>query len=529
MSSSAPAEPLGRRIRDHLFAIAPAIVIGWAVHSTALRMFFAQDDVTFLSRAAGLAPTPWSMARPLSEALAWRVQFAAFGLDPAPYAIVRMTLHLACTVLVYASGLRLLRGRVAAGAAAVLFAASSVAFTPLHWGACIVELLAATLALLAFLLHLIARRSHRSPLPYAAAAVAAAAVLAKESTIVLPLAFSLTTSPRRDLRGTVTSLLPVSALLALLGTLFVVTRERFSYSQYTGGVAYSMNFSPAHLFLNLSTYLKWCVIFGQSIRDRAAGVDPTAWGYGVAVIVVGALLLWADRRDPRRATFVGAGWFIAFLLPVLPLANHSYQYYLYLPWAGVTWFLVAAYQRLSGTWPRARALAIGGALLVAFVGGEWRIVRDRETAKMGPLPADKTVREGLILRNLTRGLIASRLPAGARVGLLNPWPHEHFATDGKNLAGANGRSYLPLEATLRGGETMRLFAPGLQFAGIAEVPPPDWDGVALFLYDNDGTLLYLGRGPMSLVNYSRYLRGAGRLAEADSVVMRGMMRLASTR
>ena len=56
-----------------VLALPLALAVAAAVHAPALRTFFAQDDVTFLARARGIEPTPWSLARPLSEGWMWRM------------------------------------------------------------------------------------------------------------------------------------------------------------------------------------------------------------------------------------------------------------------------------------------------------------------------------------------------------------------------------------------------------------------------------------------------------------------------
>src|SRR5207247_5013700 len=51
-------------------------------------------------------------------------------------------------------GTRLLKNRGAGLASAILFGVSSIAFTPLHWASCLVELLVTSFSLAAFLLWL---------------------------------------------------------------------------------------------------------------------------------------------------------------------------------------------------------------------------------------------------------------------------------------------------------------------------------------------------------------------------------------
>jgi hypothetical protein len=178
-------------------------------------------------------------------------------------------------------------------------------------------------------------------------------------------------------------------------------------------------------------------------------------------------------------------------------------------------------ERLVARWPRSLAAAMAVALLAAFAAGEWRNVRDREAAMFGPLPADRTLREGLLLRNAATGLRAARLAPGASVGFLNPWPREHARIDGAPARGGAGtRSYIPLEGAMRGGETLNLFVPGTTYMGFAEVPPPAWNHADLFVFDNDGTLTHLGRGARALAVYAGLLRESGRPADADALLER---------
>jgi len=139
------------------FALAIVLAAGALVHWPSLRTFFAQDDVTFLARAMGLAATPWSLPRLLSTGLTWRAAYALFGLNPLPYHILNFVLHLTSAALIAAIGRRLGLRRGGSLVAALLFAATPIAFTPTHWASCIQEVLATVLALTAFWLWLAGR------------------------------------------------------------------------------------------------------------------------------------------------------------------------------------------------------------------------------------------------------------------------------------------------------------------------------------------------------------------------------------
>ena len=514
-----------------VLALGPALGAAVAIYAPTLGLFFAQDDVTFLLRAAGTDPTPWSFARPLSEGVAWRAMYAAFGLNPTPYHAVLLSLHLIATALVYFAARRLFGGRVAAGCAAVLFGASSVGFTALHWSSCIVEVLATTLALASFTLWLEARAYGSRALLWISAVVMVGAMLSKESTVVLPVVLLM--AAWRDGAGRAAGKLcaPHAALAALLVAAFFASRPLFGYGQYVGG-GYTMSFAPGFLLANLGTYLSWSVSLLDPIRDLSAMAHPGAGPLGllmIAVVTTGVLQGWRRERDPLA---LGMLWFALFLLPVLPLAHHSYLYYMYLPWAGAAWAIVAALRAMCDRVSRPVLIVASTAALAAFIGVQAHGVRVRESASQLGVPTDKTVRESMLLRNAITGLRTARLAPGTRVGFVNPFPREHHAAGGPGSTGAATtgaiRSYIPLEGALRGGESLRLFVPGLVYAGFAVLPPQGWEDVEMFLFDNDGTLSALGRGARAFVKLGKLMLDLERPAEAEAMLSRAKLLGAAT-
>jgi hypothetical protein len=485
----------------HALALAPALLGSALAFAPALGTFFAADDVTLLSRAAGLESAPWSLGRPLSALLAWRPLYAAFGLEPRPYHAAQLALHLAATTLVYLVGFRLLASRRAAAAAAVLFGISSIAFTPLHWASSLGELMMAVLALAAFLVFLIGRARMRPPLLWAGAVLGVGAMLAKETALLLPVPLLIAAArggsppggePARSAWRT--TLPQVTTALAFAAAL-LVTRGHLAYP---GGEAYAMKFSPAFLALNLSTYLRWCVSLHEPIRDAVAAVEPGAWPVGLLVAGALALLLASQRGADRRPGEVGLAWFLAFLAPVLPLANHTYLYYLYLPWAGACWLLAGVGQRAARRWPGPLTRVLLALAVTAAAAAEFRNVRAREQASAHGLPLDRTMRESRLLGNGVAGLRAAGLAAGDSIAFVNPFSSAHVDIASRETAPRAGpqrsASYIPFEAALRGGESLRLFLPGLRLLGFADSLPPGWSGAKAFFYDNDGTLTPLGSG-----------------------------------
>lgn len=501
-----------------LLGLALVLLAVALVHVAALRTFFAQDDITFLARARGLEPTPWSLARLLSGALRWRLMNALFGLNPLPYHLLNFALHLANVALVYLLGRRLLGGRAAAAAAAVLFGASSIAFTPLHWATGMGELMATLFALLSLELYLAARERGSTPWSWLSAAALLAALLSKETVLLLPAVLLLAGRRAAGPGARRGMLIPAAGVAIVWAVAFLAT---IRWVDYSGGEAYAMTAAPGFLAQNLATYLRWCVTLQNPVRDAVAAMDPRAWPIGLAVALAVGALLWTRRREARHPEEVGAAWFFLMLLPVLPLRHHTYLYYLYPAWPGLCWLLAGAGQRLARRLPAALPVALGA--LLAFVLVEAWSVRARERAMTGDFPADRTVRESQMLRNVVAALDSLRLAPGTRIALVNPAPRRHSAL----VAGADGSfSYIPLEVALRRGEAVRLFFPRLEYLGFylgfgASVPQA-WQDAELLLYQDDGQLTALGRRSQGLARLGYYVLRLRQWSAADSLFRRSL-------
>ena len=507
-------------------ALPSALLVALSVHFVALRTFFAQDDLIFLARAAGLEPSPASLWRMLSGTPRWRLFHAWFGVDPLPYHLANLSFHLLNVTLVYATARRLFGDRGTAWAAAVLFGASAIAFTPVHWATGFTEILAATFALAALWLYLEARgaglagsggASARPALLWISAAAVLAAGLSKEATLLLPLALVAADRRLGAFAPRARTLLPVG----VAGLLFVVGyASTFRSPEHLGGEAYALTPAPAFVAQNLATYLRWTVAVWDPVRDAVARMAPDAWPLGTAVALAAALLLWSQRRAPRHAEEVGAVWFLALLAPVLPLRSHTYLYYLYVPWAGACWLLAGAGARLARRFPAALPVAL--AAVVAFAGVEGWSVRARERARAGPFAADRTIRESTLLGNAIRSLTAARLAPGARVAFVNPTPKEHVSVTGAPAVSVT--SYNPLERAMSDGRTLRLFLPGVRYLGFADTLPREWEDAEVFLYEPDGRSRHVGHGSRALAAVGTSALETGQWQWAEAMFRRTLAR-----
>ena len=518
-------EPRAGR-RFHLLALAAVWLVALWMWRNALATFFTADDLVAIARAAGLEPAPLTF-RPLSAILAARLQYAAFGLAPQGYHAVNLGLHLLAAAGVYALALELKAAPATAAAAALIFACSGIAFTPLHAASGIGDVLACVLLLAATVVHLAGRRRERMSWLWCAAAIAALAALAKESAAAWPLVvFSLEWRSGRRWRAALPALAAGIVTVAWLAIGSPMPRP-------DPAGPYSLSFAPAHLLANLATYASWCVEVGRPMRDLVAAASPWSWPVGLAVAMAVAAAIRRERRDANHPIEFGVSWLLAFLLPALPLAHHTYLYYLYIPWAGGAIAAAAAGAaivrslRPSGdrTPVKSRSVPAGVATwasllaLAMFVVAEASAVRSRERATLDALPADRTLKEATLLAHSLAGLRDAALPPGTAVGFVNPVPRAAFRLPSETgavedaLAGAR---YVPLQAVLRGGRAFRLFVPGLVDSGFAVTIPAGWERVQCFLYEQRGWLRGWGRGPQALMRQGEFQAAMGRWAAAES-------------
>jgi hypothetical protein len=512
--SETRGDPAGR-LRHELVLAAVLFTVAVAQYS-AVFTYFAQDDVTHLLRAAGGgAPVPWP--RPLSEGLAFRLGYRAFGLAPFGYHALNLGLHLIDTIAVYALARWWIPSRLAAGAAAVLFGCSSIAFTPLHWATGVIELLAAAFLLAATLLHLESRR-RGDRWRWAAAVTALAAMLSKETAAgwILVVAFLEADRPRA--MSPLRAMAPATLSLAVFLIVLIASGRPFHVTE-----AYAMTGAPASLARSLSTYAAWSVAIWDPIRDVIAVPDSRDWMIGVPVLLATVALLVRSRGANAKAARFGVVWWLAFLLPVLPLLHHAYLYYLYIPWTGAAIALAAAGHGLLARF-RHGAL-IGASLLSGFVILESRNVTLRETATREALPVDRTMRDALLLSHALPALDRADLPRGTRVVFVNPLPGRRFdlmtGTPTRPEDEGHRRSYFPLEAAMRGGETFRLFLPDLVYGGFrTTIPPGMEEDVEYFHYEQRGWLERWGNGPGALMRQARVQMDGRHWAAAESTLRR---------
>jgi hypothetical protein len=321
----------------------------------ALAQFFSADDFYWLARAAGLLPHLHSPWRYLSGEIYFFALWPLAGLHPWAYHAASLLMHLAGALLLYRLLLRTLSAP-AAFAGAIAFVTHPAHVTATYWISAVGSPMALLLSLLATFAALRRDRARWLAVP-----LFAAAILARESVMFLPLALAVLLdwdtrrapesgghgaarsaahgTTARAMRSWHDPLLITLAGLSLAEIVFMLGSRVMGPA--TGTAPYALS-AGRGLVRGALTYLGWTVNFLlPTVRSYQDAIEPQAYAWGV-----GALALWlAGLASPglRRRGWLAAGaFYAAMLLPVLPVTHHTYHYYLCPSLIGFGWCVGAA-------------------------------------------------------------------------------------------------------------------------------------------------------------------------------------------
>lgn len=459
---------------------------------------FSQDDFWWLAQARGLVPWTAGLWRLVSFHLYFQAMSGAAGLDPLPWRLASLGAHIGCSFLLFAL-LRRFLSTPAAWLGTVCFAVHPALFTALYWTSAIGDVLACAFAIGTVIAVGARGRSRLLAVP-----LFSLALLSKESTVLLPFWLVLfgpgpahggagddgpRTSPGLRSHPADPVLLALCAVAVAYGVL-LVRMDVFGVRHAGAQQAYSLRFDSG-LATGFLTYLGWTAnFFLATVRGFADAMDPAVYPWGVAALA--AWLVGLASRELRARGWLAAGaWFFALLIPVLPLGNHIYHYYLCAPLAGAVWCVAAAFDAAASRFGIARRASDGRRKAPARrrelegsggtpVAGRWvtavavaallvwngaALVGKIETHPFADsrLRADPTVDRALIARNALDDLALSPLPQGTR---LNFWFPRALAPGGTRGLDPTRETYWErnVRSALSDGIGARVFFPELEDA-----------------------------------------------------------------
>jgi len=490
-----------------------AAVAGAAVYYRALTYFFSQDDFLDLARARGLAPRlggPWRL---LSHQAIFDLMRPWAGLNPVPYHMVSLASHATCAVLL-ARFLTRWVSRPAALVAAVFFAVHPALFDAVYWISAAGDGLALLFALGTLELALRADRWRWLAIP-----MFTASLLAKESTVMLPAVLALSVWPRRAAAGasgndrrerpTASWALTLALAAISLGYLIAFAAEdAFGVRDRLPGAAPYAFGLGTHIVANALTYLGWTASFAlPTVQSFTDAVDPLVHPWAV-----GALVLWlaglASRSLRRRGWLAGGATWLLFLLPVVPLRNHTYHYYLYAPLVGAARCVAASTDALLSlgrgrNLPRGRhadaerrdrgsrgawIVAAAGALLLTLNGA--LLVRKIEAMPfvITDLRAEPVIDRARIARNVQQSLAHAELPTGVELIFWSPVASTLGAHGERLVEPAPGETYWErnVREALLDGLAVRVMLPNVAAVRFVREFQPTLHDARYAVYRPDG-------------------------------------------
>ena len=406
-----------------------------------LNLYFAQEDFRGLAVGAGVYPRHQHLWRYVSVQAFMDVFYPLFRDRPWPYHAVSLAFHCVNGALLFALFSRHLT-KQAAIVGATFFVVHPALFTALYWQSARADILAGTFALTTVILALRPGRERWLAVPSFALSL-----LSKEATVSLPAVIALLAWWRAKNETTDSAPRGTSRLLAALflmsaGYLTYLARPREVGIAigFDVGAAYAIDFGSS-LLRNLLTYVGWTVDLAM-LRPGLRFVDrqnPALFPFAVGVlVVVGLLALWPALR--RRGWLVGLVGFLLLLVPVLPLRNHAYHYYLYLPLMAAALCLASLADVLLGQTDAPRTHARGNAkgnrpdsatkhvshaswvaaglcwLALTWNGARLVTQMEKRPSPVYPgLMGDPIVDRALIAERAIKGLRAAPIPSGTEL------------------------------------------------------------------------------------------------------------------
>jgi hypothetical protein len=308
----------------------------FARYGDAVGMFFFLDDFWLLRDADAVYEGPWNplvevfrpshngflLYRPLTQLGYFYVLRQLFGVDASPYHAFHLGLFATNAWLVAAIVRTVTASWGWALAGGLLYAAAPGHALAVYWVAAAVMTGTATIMFLLLLWWLRAPARWQAP---GAALLQIAALGCSEHAVVTPLLLVWIT-PLTQRRGTIAERLrPVLPTLAVTVAYLAAKLVYFlRYGFPSGG--YALTAAPAEWCLNLG---RFALAVGNLPTLRITK-PATVLGLGAVLAAALPILIVVAARRGGRWTLpaVGLGLFVTALLPVLPLAQHFYRYFI---------------------------------------------------------------------------------------------------------------------------------------------------------------------------------------------------------
>jgi protein O-mannosyl-transferase len=411
--SPKPRSSSAAKRSGYFWYLAAIFLVTALAYGTTLRFGYVYDDALQIEnnpriRSADYLPSyftrqvwaqaqgqPANLYRPLFLTWLW-LNFELFGASPAGWHFTTLLMHLLVVWLVYLLAKKLLPDDgISAYVAAGVFALHPAHVEAVAWISGVTEPLSSAFFLGSFLLYVKAREQRWAPKWLATSlALYAAAMLAKESTIVLPaviLAYEFC-FPSADEASETQKARAVSSLKILSLYVFLLAIYLLARANALHGFAHRISDIPVWtavltwpwvLYFYLSQLLAPAALGPFYDVEFARGLDPITLLLPLLILLAIAAGLWWWSRKARSnlPLFMGA-WFLLTIAPalasfvIMSKYENVHDRYSYLPSVafavliGFGWN--AVFRRNNVPQKSRKEIAVAVVLLAALAALTWR-------------------------------------------------------------------------------------------------------------------------------------------------------------
>ncbi len=332
--------PLTSRGSARYFLFVLPLVLLLLLYHPALQAWFVDDDfawLTLLSRIHGFrdflhamfVPMAQGTIRPWSDRGYFLLLQFLFGPESLPFHLTTMITALADAWMLAWVAHRMTGSRFAALFAPLLWLANAALVLPMGWSSAYDQIQCCAFLLGALSLYIRYLETGNRRLWWCQLAVFVLGFGSLEINVVYPviaaawLVFVSRAASRKVFARDI-------APLAAISLSYFILHQSATPVPRTG--PYAPHFDTSTL-RSLGLYLRWSVVPEPFERFGYSGTTAIA----VLVIVAVFLVAFAGFELHKRQTgfLFGGSWYLATLLPVLPLAEHRSDYYLALPTIGL--------------------------------------------------------------------------------------------------------------------------------------------------------------------------------------------------
>lgn len=374
------------------------------------KYYFAQDDFILLKRAAYegssslaqfLGSTPGQF-RPLSKVAYFVAMYRLFDLNPFPFHVVSLLLHVFNVILFFRLLTKLKIATSPALAATALFGLSVTVLNVVGWISCVQQLLGECFMLLSLLYGLSALQKPCLRNTVLSIVAYVLAVMSMEQTYAVPLILFLIAFNNSVVNSGAGKIRDAAGKTAPHLTAFVLF---LGFMLFWKGIPSSGDYTfilGGNVVANLMTYLdrvfQFSVIFPFQANVASAGITASH-------LFFFALVFYNIARGRGKQTLLAIAIFTLTMLPALFLENHVFYLHLYIPSLGILYLLALAFDdffELLARWnAKVAAHTILGVFLIVSV-MSYTAVRTNETSYVRSdfeFPNNFVFRKAVIAKN----------------------------------------------------------------------------------------------------------------------------------